>query len=258
MKRALRLALLRLWLPVVALLAWWFASAGSTSVYFPPLSKILDAVRTEWLGPYFLQHLLPSVGKFASGYLLAMLLGVAIGLLLGLSPLARAATDPLVQFLRSLPPPVLLPIGILIFGIGVSMNVFIIVFGSVWATLLNTADGIRGVDEQVRDMARSYRLTRWQRIRFVLLPAAGPQIFAGMRTSLQIAIILIVVSEMVGATSGIGYYVLKSQQSFQVVDTWAATIVLGVLGYLATLVFLQVERRVLAWQTGMRRSTNAE
>jgi len=170
----------------------------------------------------------------------------------------RAMADPFVQFFRSLPPPVILPIGILIFGIGATMNIFIIVFGSIWATLLNTTDGVAGLHSQVRDMARSYRLGFWQRVRRVVLPAAAPQIAAGMRTSLQISIILIVVSEMVGATSGIGYYVIKSQQSFQIVETWAGTIILGLLGFVATMVFVLIERRVLAWYTGMLQSQNAD
>lgn len=258
MNKTLKLVLLRLWLPVAIVAAWWIGSASSTSLYFPPLSEILETVRADWLGPFFVQHLVPSVGKFLAGYLIAVVLGVIIGMLIGLSPIARAIADPLVQFLRSLPPVTILPVGILLFGIGAPMNIFVIVFGSIWATLLNTADGVRGVDLQVRDTARSFRLTWPQRIRYVLLPSAGPQIFAGMRTSLQIAIILIVVSEMVGATSGIGYYVLKSQQTFKVVETWAGTIVLGVLGFVMTVLFLQVEKRVLAWQAGMRANDNVE
>ncbi|MCB1210292.1 MAG: hypothetical protein KDK97_13240, partial [Verrucomicrobiales bacterium] len=80
---------------------------------------------------------------------IALSVGVVIGLILGMSPRVRAAADPFVQFFRSLPPPVIIPIGILVFGIGVMMNVFIIVFGSIWATLLNTTDGIAGVHSQV-------------------------------------------------------------------------------------------------------------
>ena len=256
--KLLGLTLLRLWLPVMLIAAWWFGSANSTSLYFPPLSQIVETLRADWLGPYFVEHLLPSIGKFASGYLIAVVLGVVIGLILGMSQRIRAITDPFVQFFRSLPPPVIIPIGILVFGIGVMMNIFIIVFGAIWATLLNTTDGIAGVHSQVRDMARSYRLGFWQRVRHVLLPAAAPQIAAGMRTSLQISIILIVVSEMVGATSGIGYYVIKSQQTFQITETWAGTIVLGVLGYLAALIFMLIEKRVLRWHAGMLASQNAE
>lgn len=255
MNKTVKLFLLRSWLPVAVVVSIWITSAGNTSPYFPSLETIVETLRRDWLGPQFIAHLVPSMGKFLVGFILASVLGIVLGMMLGLSPVARAALDPVVQFLRSLPPPVLLPVGLLVFGIGASMNIFIIVIGAIWPVLLNTADGVRSVDEQLRDVSRSYRLTPWQRIRYVILPSAGPQIFAGLRTTLQVSIILIVVSEMVGATSGIGYYILNSQQTFAVAETWAGTLVLGMVGYCLTLIFVQLEKKVLAWQTGLLAST---
>ncbi|KWR70441.1 nitrate ABC transporter permease [Arthrobacter sp. W1] len=246
-----KLLLWRTWLPCTLLLAWWFGSASSDALYFPSLSTILGTLAGDWLGPGLVEHLLPSIGKFLAGFLIASVLGVLLGLLIGLSPILRAASEPIVQFLRSLPPPVLLPVGIVVFGIGASMNISIIAFGAIWPTLLNTIDGVKSLDPQVEDMARSYRITVSQRIRYVVLPGAGPQIFAGLRTTLQISIILIVVSEMVASTSGIGYYLLNSQQTFAVAQTWAGTLLLGIFGYLANLLFLMLERRVLRWQSKM-------
>ena len=250
----LRTAALRLWLPVLLAVVWWYASAGSQNIYFPPLSTILETFAADWLGGRAATDLAPSLGKFALGFLISAVGGIAIGTWLGLSPAAREAAEPVVQFLRSLPPPVLLPIGLLLFGITGTMNVAIIVMGAIWPTVLNTADGIRSLDGQVADMARSYRLTFAQRLFAVALPNAAPQIFAGLRTTLQLSIILIVVSEMVAAASGVGYYVLNSQQTFAVAETWAGTLLLGLIGYLSTLVFLAVEKRVLNWQHGMRRA----
>lgn len=241
----------RAWLPVLIVLVWWFASEGRGSLYFPSLSTIVETIRTELLGPGLTQHLLPSLAKFLVGFLIAAVLGIVVGTVIGLSPVVRAAVEPIVQFLRSLPPPVLIPVAMLLFGIGVPMNVAIIVIGSVWATLLNTIDGVNGVDTQLRDVARSYRLTLWQYLSRIVLPSAGPQIFAGLRTTLQLSIILIVVAEMMGSTNGIGYYLLSSQQVFAVPQTWAATLVLGAIGYLTNLAFLQVEKRVLRWQIGL-------
>lgn len=241
----------RAWLPLLIVVVWWFASLGRDTLYFPSLKTIVDTIRSELLGPALTEHLLPSLGKFVLGFVIAAVLGIVVGALIGMSPVLRAAVDPVVQFLRSLPPPVLLPVAMLLFGIGATMNVAIIVLGSVWATLLNTIDGVRAVDTQLRDVARSYRLTWWQYVSRVVMPSAGPQIFAGLRTTLQLSIILIVVSEMMGSTNGIGYYLLNSQQVFQVPQTWAATLVLGAIGYLTNLVFLQVEKRVLRWQYGL-------
>ncbi|NKX54813.1 ABC transporter permease [Arthrobacter sp. E918] len=247
----MRLILLRAWLPAGLVAAWWLASASSTSLYFPPLQTILETLGADWAGPSFAGHLLPSIGKFLAGFLIAAVAGIFLGLVIGMYPALRAAVEPIVQFLRSLPPPVLLPVGLLVFGIGASMNIAIIAFGAVWPTLLNTIDGVRSLDPQLTEMTRSYRLTRAQKIRWVILPNASPQIFAGLRTTLQMAIILIVVSEMVASTNGIGYYVLNSQQTFAVPQTWAGTLVLGALGYLANLVFIRIEGYVLRWQAGL-------
>lgn len=247
----LRWVLERAWLPVLLVAVWWFASEGRDSLYFPSLSTIVETTREELLGPGLTQHLLPSLGKFLIGFLLAAVLGIVFGTIIGLSPVIRAAVEPIVQFLRSLPPPVLIPVAMLLFGIGVPMNIAIIVIGSVWATLLNTIDGVNGVDTQLRDVARSYRLSMWNYLSRIVLPSAGPQIFAGLRTTLQLSIILIVVAEMMGSTNGIGYYLLSSQQVFAVPQTWAATLVLGAIGYLTNLAFLQVEKRVLRWQIGL-------
>lgn len=235
------------WLPVLLFLLWWFGSAGSTSLYFPSLANILETLRVDWLGDGFTTHLVPSMIKFVLGFLIAATLGVGLGLVVGLSRTLMALTEPIVQFLRSLPPPVLLPVGLLFFGIGAEMNIAIIAFGAMWPTLLNTVDGVRSLDGELREMSRSYRLSFGQRLCFVLLPNASPQIFAGLRTTLQISIILIVVAEMVAATSGVGFYLLNSQQTFEVSETWAGTLLLGGIGYLTTLVFDYVEGYVLAW-----------
>lgn len=252
----LTLFLTRAWLPVGAVVIWWFASANSTSLYFPPLQTILTTLWSGLLVDGLVTDVLPSVVKFLIGFAIAAVLGIVLGICIGMSSALRAATEPIVQFLRSLPPPVLLPIGLLLFGIGPSMSVAIIVIGAIWPTLLNTVDGVRSLDPLVKDMSRSYRLTMPQYIRFVLLPNAGPQILAGLRTTLQISIILIVVSEMVASTSGIGFYLLNSQQTFAVAETWAGTLLLGILGYLANLAFLRLERYVLRWQYGMRALTS--
>lgn len=252
--RVLSKVLLRLWLPVLLVAVWWYASADSTNIYFPPLATILEIFQRDWLTARALDDLVPSLTKLVLGFLLAAFGGVALGTLLGLSPRMRSALEPIMQFLRSLPPPVLLPIGLLVFGITGAMNVFIIVFGAIWPTVLNTADGVRSLSPELRDMARSYRLSFPQRLFAVVLPNAAPQIFSGLRVTLQLSIILIVVSEMVAAVDGVGFYVLNSQQTFAVAETWAGTLLLGVIGYLTTLVFLLAQRRVLAWQTGMHQT----
>lgn len=251
---SLRLIGLRGWLPALLVAAWWFSSADSQNIYFPPLQEIALTLQQDWLFDRVVSDLIPSVLRFLTGFFLAAVLGVLFGTIIGLNATVKRFADPLVQFLRSVPPPALLPIALLLFGITSTMNIAIIVIGAIWPTLLNTSDGVRSIDSQLQAMSRSYRLTGRERLRYVILPGASPQIFAGLRTTLQLSIVLIVVSEMVGAINGVGFYVLNAQQSFAIRETWAGTIVLGLLGYLAAMCFLFVENRVLAWHRGIRQA----
>ncbi|GAA3777177.1 ABC transporter permease [Microbacterium kribbense] len=256
--RGWRLVIMRAWLPIVLVSAWWIASSGSEALYFPPLQDIVTSLVDDWiLGPRWRTDLLPTLANLGLGFGISVVLGTVLGLILGQWAVGRALLAPILTFFRSLPSPALIPIVLGIFGIGSSMNVALIVLGALWPTLLNAIDGVRSVDTQAREMVRSYRLSRWQAIRYVILPNAGPQLFAGYRISLQIAIILIVVSEMVGATRGLGYFVIESQQLFMVTQTWVGTILLGIVGYVLILIFVQFEKRILRWQLQMRAATGA-
>jgi ABC-type nitrate/sulfonate/bicarbonate transport system permease component len=179
---------------------------------------------------------------------------VAIGTALGTSRTLRRAVSPIVEFLRSIPPPALLPFAIVVIGVGDDMKIFIIAFVCIWPVLLNTIDGINGSDPTLRDIARVYGVSGRDRLLRMTLPAASPQIFAGMRLSLSLAVILMVISEMVASTNGIGFFVLQSQRSFAIPEMWSGILLLGILGYLLNLIFVIVERRVLAWHRGAKAS----
>jgi ABC-type nitrate/sulfonate/bicarbonate transport system permease component len=240
--------------PIAILVGWGVWSSGSDTYYFPPLTEILETFADTWLFERVGSDVVPSLVRLGLGYAIACLLGVGAGLALGLSWTLRRAFDPIVQFLRAIPPPALLPFGILVMGVGTSMKVFIIAFVCVWPVLLNTIDGVAGVDPVLKDTARVYGIGGRDRVMRILLPAAGPQIFAGMRTSLSLALILMVISEMVASTNGIGYFVLQSQRSFAIPEMWSGILLLGILGYVLNTVFLVVERRVLRWHRGARQS----
>lgn len=251
MRRLSGLAL-EAWLPTAIVVIWWLASAGSTSVFFPSLQNILVTFKDTWLFARVGSDLAPSMARFAIGFGIAVLAGIGLGLVLGLSPSLRRAVDPFIDFFRALPKPALLPVAIIVLGVGASMKIFIIAFGAVWPILLNTIDGVRGVDPQLLDMSRVYGLSRRQRIVRLVLPAASPQIFVGARLALSIALILMVVSEMVASTDGLGYFVLLSQQTFAIPEMWSGIILLGIIGYAVNLVFAIAERHVLAWHRGWR------
>jgi ABC-type nitrate/sulfonate/bicarbonate transport system permease component len=245
---------LEITVPLLLLVLWGLLSANSDTYYFPPLTDILQTFMDTWVFERVRSDVLPSLTRLALGYGIACVVAVAAGLALGLSRPLRRATDPIVQFLRAIPPPALLPFGILVLGVGNAMKVFIIAFVCLWPVLLNTIDGVAGVDPTLRETARVYDIGPVDRVLRVTLPAAAPQIFAGMRTALSLALILMVISEMVASTNGIGYFVLQAQRSFAIPEMWSGILLLGILGYVLNALFLLVERRVLRWHRGSRAS----
>lgn len=247
-----RLAALQLAVPVALVALWWYTSRGSRTLYYPPLSKVLTSLHDEWLFTRVGSDLAPSLARFGVGFVVAGVAGIAAGAAIGLSPRLRLLTRPAIEIIRAVPPPLLLPFVLVTMGASDAAKVVVIALGSVWPVLLNTIDGVRGVDPLTLDMAASFRLSRWARVRRVVLPAASPQIAVGLRTGLAVSLILMVISEMQGAENGLGFQVQTAQRSFDAPATLAGIIVIGVVGLVVNLVFVSVEWWVLRWYRGAR------
>lgn len=262
MKRIALRVFSRVWLVVLLVALWELASRGAEESYFPAPSVILPALKDLWfsgpashlfLNQQALDDFSPSLGHLIAGWALASAAGIVLGVLLGRSRIASDYLDPLLQLGRSVPPPTLLPFFIVVFHIATSMYIAAIAFGVIWPVLLNTIDGVRTVDTVQLDTARVYGITGWQRLTRLILPAAAPKIFAGLRVSLGFALILMVLSELVGTTGGIGSQLITAQRTFEIPKMWAGIVLLGILGYVLNGSFLLVERRLLAWHRGARR-----
>ncbi|MDO5699095.1 MAG: ABC transporter permease [Dermatophilus congolensis] len=191
--------------------------------------------------------LVPSILRILVGFGLALVVGISFGVFLGLLPKFEETIRPILEFLRATPGVAILPIATIFLGIGDEMKIFLIALAAMWPILLNTIDGVRSVEPVLLAMARSYRLTRKDRIVQIYMPNAAPAIFAGGRLSLAIATVVMVVTEMVGSPGGIGYFVLDAQRSFQMLNMWSGIVMLGLLGYALNLVFRFVETHILAW-----------
>ena len=252
MSRVLRTLGLPLVLPVVLVAVWWFASSGSTSVYFPPLEENLRVFADAWLFERFESDVLPSLTRFVTGLFIAVVVGTCIGGALGMSPRVRRDLTPATEFFRAMPIAALVPVAMVVLGPGASMETALIAFGSTWPILLSTTDGVRGVDPATLEMARSYGLSRSAQIRQVILPAALPQIFAGMRIALAIALQTMIIANMLSGTAGLGYFILTAQRTFDVPSMWAGILLLALLGFAINCLFVALEHRVLAWHRGWR------
>jgi len=243
-------------LPLFLIIAWWFASAGSDNVYFPPLSTIVKIFPPTWLeggtDARIVADLLPSLGRLAMGLTLAALLGIGAGLAIGSSPTLRAVTEPVLEIFRAIPPPALVPLLVAIAGIDTLMKVLVIVIGCVWPILLNTVEGVRAIDPVLSDTCRAYGIRGQTRLRSLVLRSASPQIMTGLRQALSLGIILMVISEMFAASEGIGYTVVQFQRTFALPEMWTGIIVLGLLGVVLSWLFRLLEARVLTWYHGQR------
>jgi ABC-type nitrate/sulfonate/bicarbonate transport system permease component len=217
----------------------------------PPLSKIFASFGSLVLSGEIPRQIAASMTRAAIGYFLAAGLFIPLGILMGLFDVCHRALEVIVEMLRPIPPPVVIPVALLLFGLEDEMKIFVIFFSCAWPILLNTIDGVRSIERVLLNTARTFGLTQLQIIRRVVLPASAPQIMTGLRISLPITLILVVISEMVGSTNGIGYFVLDSQRRFRVSQMYAGMLALAILGYSLNAVFNLAHRALLSWHWGM-------
>ncbi|GAA3199020.1 ABC transporter permease [Microbacterium terregens] len=256
--RAVKIASAALALPILIVLVWWLATLNETNPFVPKPGQLISDLFTVWVGPLLGEEVLPSIYRLGVGLGGAIVVGILLGLLIGSNRFARKLTGPIFEFIRAVPPPVLLPVLLLILGIDDRSKIFLIFLGCLWPILLNTIDGVRSVDAVLADTTRTYGMRGWSRLRYFVLPAATPRIMTGIRLALPIAIILMVVSEMYAALDGLGYRIMLFKQTFQMGPMWAGIVIIGLIGILIAVLFRLVDRRVLAWYYGQREVESRE
>jgi ABC-type nitrate/sulfonate/bicarbonate transport system permease component len=244
-------AALRLVVPAAIIAAWWALSQTEKGLLFvaPPLDALRQA-HDDFVWDKFGSDLLPSVRRALSGFALAVVAGVVVGVVLGLNRYLFALFQPLIHLGRSLPTPALLGVFFFLFGTGDTPKVLLIAFTVVWPILFNTIDGVGSVGHVRQQAASIFKISRLDRLTGIILPGASPKIFAGMRTALSLSLIIMIISELQKSTNGLGYLLVQSQRVYDYAGFWSVLIVLAVLGVFFNLLFTVIERRVLAWHRG--------
>ncbi len=238
--------------PILLLAVWWVASAGSTNTFFPPLQTILTRL-VEMAGtPIFWTNVGSSVGNLVLSFVLACVLGVLLGIALGTVRWLSWFIEPTIHFFRAIPPVALVPIFVSLLGFGNETRILAITLSALFPVLISTIDGIRAIDPDRISVGRVYRLGRWDRIFQIALPEASPRILSGMQVSLITAFVVMIASEMLGSSVGLGAMTLLAQQSFMIADMWVGILVLGILGYAATALLVLFRRRALRWYIAIR------
>ncbi|MDV3128405.1 ABC transporter permease [Mycobacterium sp. 21AC1] len=246
-------ALLGLVLPCVLFFLYVRFASSSPSPYFPPPGKIWARFQDTWLFAHVATDVAPSLRNLVVGFSASAVTGVTLGLVLGRVTWLQQLFMPLVHFFRSTPPIMLIPPLVLIVGTGDTSKIAIIFVGSLFPILIATLDGVRSVDPMLTDVARGLRISRLRAISQLYGPAAGPAIFGGLETGLQISVVLMVASEMIAATHGIGYLTMQAQATFDAVGVWSGILLLSVIGFLIAALFKAARSRVLAWHIQMSR-----
>jgi ABC-type nitrate/sulfonate/bicarbonate transport system permease component len=228
-------------------LVWQVVALALQSPVLPSLTSCLAAVGGLFSTATLQTAILPSVSREAIGYTISALIGIVGGLLLGYRPKVAQWCLAVMNFLRAVPFPLLLPVLVLVLGIGTRTVVTLIVLGSIWPVLINTYDGARSIDPLVYDVVRVCNLPTLTAFRRVWLPATLPQMMAGLRVALGMSLAILVIAEMIGSSDGLGHLIETSETSFDSAQTFAGVIFLGLLGWTADTLFLTFERRVIGW-----------
>jgi ABC-type nitrate/sulfonate/bicarbonate transport system permease component len=234
---------------IVVLLALWQISAEHwvKSENWPPLTAVgqafLDGMRSGELPAVFGS----SLYRMGIGFAIGAALAVVVGLLMATVRLVHRALEPLVELLRPIPIPAIVPPLILLLGLDDKLKIFIVAFSTFFPVLVNTVQGVRAIDPVPLAVARTFRHSRARTLVRVVLPASLPYILAGLRISLALALIVTVVAEMIAGSAGIGYYIVTMQYAMRAPDMYAAVFVLAAIGYALNRAFLAAERRLLHW-----------
>lgn len=242
---------------VVLLLALWQAISAAGRVdtaLLPPVSTIVSSGYDALFHGALLTSLGESLARMFVGYAAAIVAGVTLGVLMGRVRFFYVLFEPLVELLRPVPIPAFIPLLILFLGIQSQLKIAVVFIGAFFPILLSSYSGVRSVGTTLRETAQTFGLTWLETVREITIPAAAPVIFVGLRTSLAIALIVEVVSEMIAGTGGIGYYVLQAEQALRVVDMYVGIFALAVVGYALNSLFLVIERTLLHWHIAARQS----
>lgn len=225
--------------------------------YLPPTSRILAELAAEAAGPRLWTAVGNTLVTWAIGLTIAVVAAVVAGVVIGSVPFLRAATASTIEFLRPIPSVAWIPAAIVLYGPVRAGTLLVVVYAAFWQMLVQVLHGVVDVDPVARDTARSYRLGRWARVRWLVWPTAMPYAVTGLRLAATVALILTVTGELFIGTPGLGQEILLAAGGDRAALTYALVVVTGLLGVAANVLFRAVEQRGMAWHPSIRREVTA-
>jgi NitT/TauT family transport system permease protein len=237
--------------PIGLLVLWELASlAGFLDArFFPSPSKILQTLVALSSSGELWANVGASLQRLFWGFLLGGVPALVLGISMGLSPLLRAIVDPIVSATYPIPKSAIMPLLLLIFGLGEGSKVVMVAIGVFYPVLINSMAGVMEIKKIYLDVGQNFRASRWNMFRTIALPGALPLIMSGVKLGVGMGLILIAIAEMIGAKSGLGYMIWNAWEILSVEVMYAGLISIAVLGFLLSLLLNELERVLVPWKT---------
>lgn len=217
-------------------------------LFLPTFSTTIKTLFDLTLSGKLLLHVVVSLQRASAGFGLAILVAVPLGFLMGWYNKFERYTDLLVQSLRNISTFALLPIFLLVLGLGESSKIAIIFYGASWQLLMNTISGVKSIDPIYIKAAKSMGVSDWDLFRKVILPASIPSIIIGARLGAKISLMVVIAAEMIGAKSGLGFFIQNAQFNFMVPEMYAGILALALLGLLVNYLLVWFEKKTTSWK----------
>ena len=232
-------------LPLLLLLLVWQIVQSGPSPYFPAPSEWWSAALRLSRREQLLSAFVSTASSFLVGLMLAAFIGASLGVAIGSSRRVARALRPLLEFMRSIPPPATVPVAGLLIGYNESMKIVVIVLAALWPVLLNTSAAVDQIHPLLRDVSRTFRLSARERMWRILLPSIIPGLLLGIRVAIPLTIILALLVEMLTSLPGIGALMIRSQRNFQSSEVYALLVLVGLFGLFVNNAFLILESWLL-------------
>lgn len=240
-------------LSICALLLVWVAYSHANPALFPtPLAtfeRLLKLIKRPIMSVSLLGHIGISLGRVMLALLAATVLGVAFGLCAGWIPRVKAAINPIFIALRPIPPIAWIPLIILWFGIGEFPKVLLVFIGAFFPVAQNTMSGVEMVDSMYLQVGKIYKASTWGMLKHIVFPASMPAIVAGVKIALSSGWMVVVAAEMLASKSGLGFLIIRGQESFDIALVLVGMVLIGIIGALLSTLFSYVERWICPWMT---------
>jgi ABC-type nitrate/sulfonate/bicarbonate transport system permease component len=236
--------------PIVLLVVWEVAARLHfiDTRFFPAPSSVIAVMIDMLRSGELITNTLVSLRRLALGTLIGGVPALILGIAMGLNRWVRAAFDPLVSATYPIPKSAILPLALLIFGLGEGSKIFMVAIGVFFPVVINSTTGVLEISRIYIDVGRNYKASRWNTFWTIALPGALPVIMTGFKLGIGIGLILIAIAEMIGAKSGLGYMIWTAWETFSVEQMYVGLFTIAIIGFVLTIALNEIERLIIPWK----------